>query len=81
MKVETNRRDVNKIKKNYGVDITKLTTVDELLKAFEERTFKIVMDADCFDTTVHFIETTALDTITFVTDENNTNALVYIGLE
>ena len=79
--MKLNKRTINNINKKYNVDITNITTVAELLKAFERVTYKVVVDADLCDETVHYIEDVNGDLIVYTTDENDTNKLTYIGLE
>jgi hypothetical protein len=79
--MKLNKRTINAINKKYGVDVTNITTVDELVKAFEFITYKVVMEADLIDNTVHYIEDVNGDIIAFDTDVNDVNKLTYIGLE
>ena len=79
--MKLNKRTVNAINKKYGVDVTNITTVDELIKVFEFITYKVVMEADLCDDTVHYIEDVNGDLITFDTNPDNANELTYIGLE
>lgn len=79
--MKVSKRTVNAINKKYGVDVTNITTVDELVKAFEFITYKVVMEADLCDETQHFIEDVNGDVIAFETDVNDANKLTYIGLE
>ena len=79
--MKLNKRTINAINKKYGVDVTNITTVDELIKVFEFITYKVVMEADLCDDTVHYIEDVNGDLITFDTNPDNANELTYIGLE
>ena len=79
--MKLNKRTINAINKKYGVDVTNITTVDELIKAFKFITYKVVMEADLIDNTVHYIEDVNGDIIAFDTDVNDVNKLTYIGLE
>jgi hypothetical protein len=81
VKMKLNKRTINAINKKYGVDVTNITTVDELVKAFEFITYKVVMEADLCDDTIHYIEDVNGDIIAFDTDVNDVNKLTYIGLE
>ena len=79
--MKLNKRTINAINKKYGVDVTNITTVDELVKAFEFITYKVVMEADLCDDTIHYIEDVNGHLITFDTNPDNANELTYIGLE
>ena len=79
--MKLNKKTIKAINNKYGVDITNITSVDELIKAFDFITYKVVMEADLCDETVHYIEDVNGDIIAFDTDTNNTNKLTYIGLE
>lgn len=71
------KRTNNKALANYGVDLTKVNTVDELIKAFERRTYKVVVEADLLDDTIHYIELTNGELVVYITKENNELVEVY----
>ncbi len=73
------KRVANQIKKEYGVDVATITTVEELVVAFEKFTDKVVMDADLCDDTMHYIEMVDGALIVFITDDEH--KLVYIYME
>lgn len=75
------KETAKRIKAHYGVDITNITTVDEIVKAFEHATYRVIMDADLFDDTIHCIEDVSGNIIDFNTDPNDANKIIYIGLE
>jgi len=79
--MKLNKRTIKAINNKYGVDVTNITTVDALLEAFKNITYKVVMEADLCDDTSHYIEDVNGDLITFNTNPNNANELTYIGLE
>lgn len=79
--MKLNKRTIKAINNKYGVDVTNITTVDALLEAFKDITYKVVMEADLCDDTIHFIEDVNGDIIVFDTDPDNANELTYIGLE
>jgi hypothetical protein len=79
--MKLNKRTIKAINNKYGVDVTNITTVDALLEAFKDVTYKVVMEADLCDETQHYIEDVNGDLIVFDTDINNANELTYIGLE
>lgn len=55
----------------YSVDITEITTVNDLLVAMAEDTYKVVMEAVLGEPEVHFIETRDDEILVFITDEEN----------
>lgn len=73
------KKVVNQIKKEYGIDIATIATVKELLTAFEKFTDKVVMDADLWDDTLHYIELVDGTLIVFIT--NDEHQLVNIDIE
>jgi hypothetical protein len=75
------KKTIKTINNKYGVDVTNITTVDALLEAFKDITYKVVMEADLCNDTIHYIEDVDGDIIAFETDPNNINKLTYIGLE
>ena len=75
------KRTIKAINNKYGVDVTNITTVDALLEAFKDITYKVVMEADLCDDTQHYIEDVNGDIIAFDTNPDNANELTYIGLE
>lgn len=79
--MKLNKRTIKAINNKYGVDVTNITTVDALLEAFKGIAYKVVMEADLCDDTVHYIEDVNGDTIVFDTNPDNANELTYIGLE
>ena len=79
--MKLNKRTIKAINNKYEVDVTNITTVDALLEAFKDVTYKVVMEADLCDETQHYIEDVNGDLIVFDTDINNANELTYIGLE
>ena len=79
--MKLNKRNIKAINNKYGVDVTNITTVDELIKAFAHITYRVVMEADLCDDTLHYIEDVNGDIIAFDTNPDNANELTYIGLE
>lgn len=79
--MKLNKRTIKAINNKYGVDVTNITTVDALLEAFKDIAYKVVMEADLCDETLHYIEDVNGDIIAFDTDINDANKLTYIGLE
>ena len=79
--MKLNKRTIKAINNKYGVDVTNITTVDALLEAFKDVTYKVVMEADLCDETLHYIEDVNGDLITFDTNPDNANELTAIGLE
>ena len=79
--MKLNKRTIKAINNKYGVDVTNVTTVDALLEAFKGIAYKVVMEADLIDNTIHYIEDVNGDIIAFDTDVNDVNKLTYIGLE
>jgi hypothetical protein len=79
--MKLNKRTIKAINNKYGVDVTNITTVNALLEAFKDVTYKVVMEADLCDETQHYIEDVNGDLIVFDTNINNANELTYIGLE
>lgn len=79
--MKLNKRTIKAINNKYGVDVTNITTVDALLEAFKDVTYKVVMEADLCDETQHYIEDVNGDLIVFDTNINNANELTYICLE
>jgi hypothetical protein len=79
--MKLNKKTIKAINNKYGVDVTNITTVNALLEAFKDVTYKVVMEADLCDETQHYIEDVNGDLIVFDTDINNANELTYIGLE
>ena len=71
------KRTNNKALANYGVDLAKVNTVDELIKAFAYHTHKVVAEADLCDDTVHYIELINGELVVYITNENNELAEVY----
>jgi hypothetical protein len=79
--MKLNKRTIKAINNKYGIDVTNITTVDALLEAFKGVTYKVVMEADLCNDTIHYIEDVNGDLITFDTNPDNANELTYIGLE
>jgi hypothetical protein len=79
--MKLNKRTIKAINNKYGVDVTNITTVDELIKTFAPVTYKVVMEADLCDDTLHYIEDVNGYIIAFDTNPDNANELTYIGLE
>ena len=72
------KRTAKKIFDRYDVDVTTINTVEEIVNAFKRFTYKVVMEADILDTTIHYIEDVSGEIITFITDENDNNKIVKI---
>ena len=79
--MKLNKRTIKAINNKYGVDVTNITTVEALLEAFKDIAYKVVMEADICDETLHYIEDVNGDLIVFDTDINDANKLTHIGLE
>lgn len=71
------KRTNNKALANYGVDLTKVNTTEELIKAFAYHTYKVVVEADLCDDTVHYIELINGELVVYITNENNELVEVY----
>ena len=71
------KRTNNKALANYGVDLTAINTVDELIKAFAYHTYKVVVEADLCDESVHYIELINGELVVYLTNENNELVEVY----
>lgn len=60
----------------YSVDLAEITTVNDLLVAMAEDTYKVVMEAVLGEPEVHFIETRDDEILVFITDEENDPATI-----
>lgn len=65
----------------YSIDIAEITTVNNLLAAMAEDTYKVVMEAALGEPEVHFIETRDDEILVFITDENDPTKIIEIYFE
>lgn len=75
------RKTAKQMTEGFNVDLTKVSTVKELIEATRHCTYKVVMEADLCDETVHYIETPSGDIIVFITDEVDSNKIVEVHIE
>lgn len=79
--MKLSKKTAKHLTERFGVDLTDVSTVKELIAAMEHCTYKVVMEADLCDETVHYIETPSGDIIVFITDEVDSNKIVDVYME